>query len=113
MSSSIEIDRIALWRKTGVSGLTKRVHPAGTPVIERGASVISPSKDKVYRYAKDYALCTLFARTYHEDDDAVEARLDEVAGNLTDDQIAAIFSRTVMINPQDFEYLDEYLTEEK
>lgn len=110
--NTIEIDRIALWKQTGISGLTTRVHPAGTKVVERGGSILTPSTAKVFRFAKDYkteaGLFSLFVRTYGEDSAAVEAQLDAIAQTITEEQILQVMSR-IVLEPYYFEYLDNYL----
>lgn len=110
--NTIEIDRIALWKQTGISGLTTRVHSAGTKVVERGSSVLTPSTAKVFRFAKDYkteaGLFSLFVRTYSEDSAEVESALDSVAQSITEEQVLELMSR-IILEPYYFEYLDNYL----
>lgn len=107
----IEVDRVALWRRMGVSGLTTRQHPAGTAVKERGAEDISRTTAKLYRYAKDYENFCLFARTYSQNAAAVEKQLDAIAAKVTPDQVAEMMSGTIL-EPASFVYLDEFLKED-
>lgn len=112
--NAIEINRLALWKPTGVTGLTVRIHPSGTKVKEQDAEELTPATAKVYRYAKDYEteagkFC-LFVRTYSDDQNAAETALDAAASGITEEQVLNLMSR-IILEPYYFEYLDTFLME--
>lgn len=112
---TLELNRIALWRPKLLDDLTIREAGAGRPVVEN--QIISKTKSKTYRYAKNYSrgkgkdktkFC-LFVVTYSDDAESVEKQLDKIAK-----KIELTTARLVVLESSNtnFEYTDFYLKEE-
>lgn len=105
----IIIDKIAIWKSDfHKETYTVREMPLG--IKYRNELGIASVSDKIiYRYAKNYEVgktdYLLFVRTFSNDKDAVEKRLDEVAKTIKE----AEAKKAIMASQDDFIYLDKTL----
>lgn len=105
----IIIDKIAIWKSTfHKETYTVREMPLGIK-YRNELGIASVSDKPIYRYAKNYKVgktnYLLFVRTFSNDKDAVEQRLDEVAKTIKE----AEAKKAIMASEDDFIYLDKTL----
>lgn len=113
---TLELNRIALWRPKLLDDFTIREAGAGRPVVEN--QIISKTKSKTYRYAKNYSrgkgkdkikFC-LFVVSYSDDADNAEKQLDKIAKKIDIETVKEVVSESTNTN---FEYTDFFLKEGK
>lgn len=107
----IELDRIAIWNKTGADGLACAKVVTGTSYMEPSNPVrklTEPSKPMM-RYAKDYSVqkvgFCLFVRTFETDEKKIEKQLDAIAKIIKKEQALEVAYRS----GNEFAYLDKYI----
>lgn len=118
---TLELNRIALWRPKLLDDFTIREAGAGRPVVEN--QIISKTKSKTYRYAKNYSrgkgkdkikFC-LFVVTYSDDAENAEKQLDKIAKKITSNKIDIETVKEVVSESTNtnFTYTDFFLKEGK
>lgn len=107
-----ELNRIAIWRPKAIDSLTIREAGAGRPYIEN--KIISKTKKKTYRYAKNYVVgetkFCLFVNTYSKNKKQVEADLDRIALVIDEAQAQEVAIEQDFMS---FKYTDYFIKENK
>lgn len=83
----IILNQIAIWTPCGAKTLSVRKSPVGEKYREGNGVVYKHAVKPLIRYAKDYKIkkleFCLFLRTFCEDEEKVEAALDNYAAQIT------------------------------
>lgn len=105
----IIIDRIAIWQAKPTEGFTIREVPIGTRYRDHN-NVYVISDKLMFRYAKNYKVgktnFCLFARTFRDDESAIESELDKVAKTIDEAYAKKVEAEATLSK---FEYTNSYL----
>lgn len=113
----IILDQIAIWMPCGSKELNLRSSPSGIRYRIRGVNIYKTADSPILRYAKDYSIgkwktavkFCLFVRSFNEDAKAVEAALDDVASQITKDEV---LKATANATSESFTYTQYFLEDE-
>lgn len=115
---SIVEDRVAIWSPQMVDGFMTRAVPVGSAYLSKDSMVYKQTTRPMTRYVKNYEtgegkskvkFC-LFVRSFIEDEKAVEAELDRIAKELSEECIKKSLAGA---NFESFVYSDYYIKEVK
>ena len=117
MLSIIE-DRVAVWSPQMVDGLMTRAVPVGSEYLTKDSMVYKQTTRPMTRYVKNYEtgkgklkvkFC-LFVRSFNDDKKFVEAELDRIAKELSEECIKKSLAGATF---ESFVYTDHYIKEGK
>lgn len=117
MLSIIE-NRVAVWSPQMVDGLMTRAVPVGSAYLTKDSMVYKQTTRKMTRYVKNYEtgkgnskvkFC-LFVRSFIDDEKVVEAELDRIAKELSEECVKKSLADATF---ESFSYTDHYIKEDK